>query len=79
MGSTPRCQQGDELILTVREDKNGGAKHIQKTNHLTVDKSKGPFVVTYPNQEYITWYVGESVTISWDVVIPIRDGQLQIS
>jgi len=63
----PGVSREMNFILTVREDKNGGAKHIQKTNHLTVDKSKGPFVVTYPNQEYITWYVGESVTISWDV------------
>lgn len=67
MGSTPRCQQETNFILTVREDKNGGAKHIQKANHLSVDKSKSSPFVTYPNQEYITWYVGESVTISWDV------------
>lgn len=63
----PAVSRDINFILTVREDVAGGAKHSQKTNKLTVDQTKGPFLVTYPNQKYITWYIGDKVDVIWDV------------
>jgi len=55
------------FILTVREDLPGGARHVQKNNRLTVDNSKGPFLVSYPNIDNITWFSGEKRTVTWQV------------
>lgn len=63
----PSVKRDMNFILTVKEDKPGGANHAQATNKLTVDNSSGPFLVTYPNDKFLTWFVGEDRTVSWDV------------
>ncbi|MBK7739000.1 MAG: T9SS type A sorting domain-containing protein [Saprospiraceae bacterium] len=63
----PGVKRDLNFILTVKENKAGGANHVQAKNKLAVDNNSGPFLVTYPNQKYITWFVGEQKTITWDV------------
>ncbi len=63
----PGVKRDVNFILTVKEDKPGGANHAQKKNKLSVDNTAGPFVVTYPNDKFITWFVGEGREITWDV------------
>lgn len=52
--------------LTVRDNRAGGGCLADDMAEVEVISNAGPFVVTNPNTP-VTWFVGESQTITWDV------------
>jgi subtilisin-like proprotein convertase family protein len=53
--------------LTVRDNDSRGGQTATDAMSITVDGSKGPFVVTSQNTTGISWPVGSTQTITWDV------------
>ncbi|WP_428741848.1 reprolysin-like metallopeptidase [Tenacibaculum sp.] len=53
--------------LTVRDNDTRGGQTATDNMTATVDASKGPFMVTSQNTSGISWGVGSSQTITWDV------------
>jgi len=53
--------------LTVRDNDSRGGQTATDAMSITVDASKGPFVVTSQNTTGISWTAGSSQTITWDV------------
>ena len=53
--------------LTVRDNDSRGGQTATDAMSITVDGSKGPFVVTSQNTTGISWSVASSQTITWDV------------
>lgn len=57
-----------DFRVTVRDNAPGAGgcnDHADVT--ITVDGNSGPFVVTYPNVLGITWWNGQTRTVTWDV------------
>jgi hypothetical protein len=54
------------FALTVRDNKAGGGQTSDDLMRVTVNGTAGPFVVTAPNTA-ITWTVGSSQTVTWNV------------
>ncbi len=54
------------FALTVRDNKAGGGQTSDDLMRVTVNGTAGPFVVTAPNTA-ITWIVGSSQTVTWNV------------
>ncbi len=52
---------------TVRDNRAGGGAFAWNQITFNATTAAGPFEVTYPNDDTVTWDVGESVTITWDV------------
>lgn len=67
--------------VTARDNFIGGGCTGEDNMTLTVAGTAGPFVVTNPNTP-LTWYVGESKTITWDVantnLAPVNCTQVRI-
>ena len=55
-----------EFALTVRDNAAGGGQTNDDLITVTVDGNSGPFVVNAPNTN-VTWQVGQSQTVTWDV------------
>jgi hypothetical protein len=55
-----------EFSLTVRDNRAGGGQTSDDLMVVTVDESSGPFVVNTPNTN-VTWVVGETQVVIWDV------------
>ncbi len=53
--------------LVARDNQSGGGGVAYDALAMSVSADAGPFLVTYPNANGITWIAGESRTITWDV------------
>lgn len=63
----PGVGRSMRFIVTAREHRSGGARHVQAFQTVEVANNAGPFRVESPNQPGIVWHSGEPVTIRWDV------------
>ncbi len=52
---------------TVRDNHPGGAGVVWAQTQFDVTDKAGPFLVTAPTQEGITWITGSTQTVTWDV------------
>jgi hypothetical protein len=83
---TPSVGRELNFAFTVRDNANTFANGIGQTDtdlmKVTVANNAGPFVVTSQNQSGITWNVGSSQTITWDVantdVAPVSANEVDI-
>ncbi|PZD78505.1 reprolysin-like metallopeptidase [Mesonia sp. K7] len=68
---TPSVGRTMNFSFIVRDNGSGFANGIGQTDSdlmtVTVDASSGPFIVTSQNSSGITWSVGTTETITWDV------------
>ncbi|MDW3197376.1 MAG: zinc-dependent metalloprotease family protein [Cytophagales bacterium] len=62
----PSVARTMEFALTVRDNAAGGGQTNDDLMTVTVNGSAGPFVVNAPNTS-VTWNVGQSQTVTWDV------------
>lgn len=62
----PSVARTMEFALTVRDNAAGGGQTNDDLMTVTVNGSAGPFVVNAPNTA-VTWNVGQSQTVTWDV------------
>jgi len=62
----PSVARTMKFRVTVRDNKAGGGCTSEDNVVVTVAGAAGPFVVTAPNTA-VTWYVGETKTITWSV------------
>ncbi|MEI6407746.1 MAG: zinc-dependent metalloprotease family protein [Bacteroidota bacterium] len=62
----PSVARTMKFRVTVRDNKAGGGCTSEDNVVVTVAGTAGPFVVTAPNTA-VTWYVGETKTITWSV------------
>lgn len=62
----PSVARTMEFSLTVRDNVAGGGQTNDDLITVTVNGSAGPFVVSTPNTS-VTWNVGQSQTVTWDV------------
>ncbi|CAM1340347.1 immunoglobulin-like domain-containing protein [Tenacibaculum amylolyticum] len=53
--------------LTVRDNRDNGSTNNSDDVEINVVEEAGPFLVNYPSDENITWNVGGSEWINWDV------------
>jgi subtilisin-like proprotein convertase family protein len=67
--------------VTVRDNRNTGGCTAEDNMNLAVSGTAGPFIVTAPNTA-VTWLVGSSQTVSWDVAnttaAPVSCAQVRI-
>jgi subtilisin-like proprotein convertase family protein len=62
----PSVARNMKFRVTVRDNKAGGGCTSEDNVVVTVAGTAGPFLVTAPNTA-VTWYVGETKTITWSV------------
>ena len=53
--------------LTIRDNHPGAGGQVWGDIKLNATLAAGPFLVTYPNTNTVTWYGGESRVVTWDV------------
>lgn len=64
----PSVSRTMNFRVTVRDNSSGAAGCTEEDDMtVTVDGSAGPFVVTSPSSTGVTWFEGESKTVTWDV------------
>ncbi|MFV8322472.1 reprolysin-like metallopeptidase [Flavobacterium sp. LS2R12] len=63
----PSVARALNFRLTVRDNNSLGGQSNQDNIIVNINATVGPFAVTAPNTS-ATWYVGESKTITWDVL-----------
>ena len=83
---TPSVGRTMNFSFIVRDNGSGLADGIGQTDSdlmtVTVDGSSGPFMVTSQNTSGVSWKVGETQTITWDVAntnnAPISEANVNI-
>ncbi len=53
--------------VTARDNHPGHGLYAQDATVVNVDDAAGPFTVTKPNSLFPPWYVGDTVSITWNV------------
>ncbi len=62
----PAVERTMEFLCTVRDNNNSNGCSDEGNIVLSVASNAGPFLVIEPNTN-VTWFVGESRSINWDV------------
>jgi len=83
---TPSVGRTMNFSFIVRDNGSGFANGIGQTDSdlmtVTVDGTSGPFLVTSQNTSGISWSVGTTQTITWDVAntnnAPVNESQVNI-
>lgn len=55
------------FMVTARDNNPGGGGIAQDQIAFQATEEAGPFLVTYPGDEVVTWEAGTDVEITWDV------------
>lgn len=63
----PSVARNMNFICTVRDNHSAYGCTDEDEMRVTVSNNAGPFVVTYPNSNNITWLVGTQETVTWNV------------
>ncbi len=63
----PSVNRTMNFTLTVRDNHPGGGCTTQDDIKLTFNTATGPFLVTAPNTTGISWNVGATQTVTWNV------------
>ena len=83
---TPSVGRTMDFSFMVRDNGSGFANGIGQTDSdlmtVTVDGSSGPFAVTSQNNPGVSWKVGETKTVTWDVAntnnAPVSESSVNI-
>jgi subtilisin-like proprotein convertase family protein len=62
------------FVLTVRDNFLGSGQTNSDEMTVTVDDVSGPFLVSVPNNNAVSWVVGSNQTVSWDVAGTTANG-----
>jgi subtilisin-like proprotein convertase family protein len=63
----PTYTRNMKFAITVRDDKMGGGGVNVDTIKVAVNANAGPFRVSYPNTNTVTWHPGEYQYVTWAV------------
>ncbi len=63
----PTYSRDLKFRLTARDNRTNGGGVGWSDVEFHAFEGAGPFLVQYPNSNTTTWYVGEYVTVTWDV------------
>jgi hypothetical protein len=78
----PQVERALTFRVTVRDNRAGGAGVSDDEIILTVAGNAGPFQVTAPNTNAVTWAAGSQQTVTWDVnntdAAPVSEANIRI-
>ena len=63
----PSVSRTMNFRVTVRDNASGGGCNDHEDLTVTTTASAGPFVVTYPSATGISWAVGDTKTVTWNI------------
>ena len=79
----PSVARNMDFNCTVRDNNSMYGCTAEDNMRVTVDGNSGPFLVTAPNTNNITWLVGTQETVTWDVAntdqAPVNASTVDIS